>query len=333
MTHPPQAMALLDRFGRAKRKLRVSLTDRCNFRCPYCMPENPQWLDREHLLDFDQRLGLLELMVRELGIQQLRLTGGEPLLYPQLLELLAALQPLRKEGLQRISMTSNGYLLERQADALAAAGLDDLNVSLDAVEDGRFRALSGGRALAPVLAGITASRAAGLPVKLNAVLLHQHNADQLWPLLDWAAEQGLPLRFIEFMPLDGRGAWSRERVVTERQILDEISTREPRIQELGPRGPASYYELPNRNLQIGIIPTITRPFCGDCDRLRLTAAGELLACLFSTKGPNLKQALAEGADRATIKREIRSAVWAKDEGYVAHPGYTERTISMHGIGG
>ena len=172
-----------------------------------------------------------------------------------------------------------------------------------------------------------------MPIKLNAVLLHQHNSDQLWPLLDWAAEQGLPLRFIEFMPLDGRGAWSRERVVTERQILDEIRTREPNIQELGARGPASYYALPDRKLEIGIIPTITRPFCGDCDRLRLTAAGELLACLFSSRGPNLKQALAGGADRAAIKREIRSAVWAKDEGYVARPGYTERTISMHGIGG
>lgn len=333
MTHPPQAMALLDRFGRAKRKLRLSLTDRCNFRCPYCMPENPQWLDSEHLLDFDQRLGLVSLMVRELGIQQLRLTGGEPLLYPQLLELLKALQPLREHGLQRISMTSNGYLLDRHAEALAAAGLDDLNVSLDAVEDQRFRALSGGRALAPVLAGIDAARRAGLPIKLNAVLLHQHNADQLWPLLDWAAEQGLPLRFIEFMPLDGRGAWSRERVVTERQILDEIRAREPHMQELGARGPASYYALPGRKLEIGVIPTITRPFCGDCDRLRLTASGELLACLFSSQGPNLKQALDGGADHGALKREIRSAVWAKDEGYVAHPGYTERTISMHGIGG
>lgn len=333
MTHPPQAMALLDQFGRAKRKLRVSLTDRCNFRCPYCMPETPQWLPKDQLLSFDQRRLLIRILVTELGITHLRLTGGEPLLYPQLVELLHELKPLRSEGLQRISITSNGFLLANQANALASAGVDDINVSLDAVEDARFRALSGGRPLAPVLEGIAAAKAAGLPIKLNSVLLHQHNDDQLWPLLDWATEQRLPLRFIEFMPLDGRGAWSKERVVTERQILDQIGAQESVTERSGLPGPATYYHLAKRGIDIGIIPTITRPFCGDCDRLRLTAAGELLACLFSSSGPNLRQALHDGASATQIKRQIRAAVWAKDEGYVAHPGYTERPITMHGIGG
>lgn len=335
MTQEPQAIALIDRFGRSKRKLRVSLTDRCNFRCPYCMPESPQWLPTEQLLRFDERLRLLQLVVSEFGIREIRLTGGEPLLYPQLPELLQALQGLRADGLQRIALTTNAYLLERHAEMLKQAGLDDLNVSLDALDPPCFERLSGGRSIQPVLAGIDAARQQGLPIKINSVLIHGHNADQLWPLVDWAADRQLPLRFIEFMPLDGRGAWQRNRVVTATELLAQLAEKDQLVAEAKREGPAQYYWLRKRQIRIGMIPTVSQPFCGDCDRLRVTAEGQLLACLFSNSGPQLMPLLrntSAGKD-AQLKALIRQAVWAKDEGYVSRPGYTERPISMHGIGG
>ena len=324
---------LLDRHGRVKRKLRVSLTDRCNLSCPYCMPEQPQWLPRRELLSFEEWLQVLRVMVGALGITHLRLTGGEPLLRRGLAGFVQLLQPLRELGLRRISLTTNGVLLAAQAEPLRAAGLDDLNVSLDTLDPAHFGRLSGGRgSLQQVLDGIGAARASGLPVKLNCVVIRGYNENDVLPLARWAAGEDLPLRFIEFMPLDGRGEWSAERVVGEDEILQSLA-REFRV-EPQPRDsdPATYYLLDGR-YRLGVISTISKPFCASCDRIRVTATGELYACLFSARGRDLRTPLRAGATGAELAQIVRAHVWHKEPGYAAQPGYVERPLTMHALGG
>lgn len=328
---PPTS--LLDRHGRIKRKLRVSLTDRCNLRCPYCMPEHPEWLPKAQLLDNQEWQRLLTLFVSELGINQLRLTGGEPLLRPDLEQFIGALQVLRKSGLQRVSLTTNGLSLHFRAKALKAAGLDDLNVSLDTLDSAHFARLSGGRgSLQQVLDGIVAAKTAGLPLKLNCVVIRGYNENDILPLVHWSYERNLPLRFIEFMPLDGRGAWSEERVVSEAEILQTVA-RDFRI-EPQPRShePATYHLL-NGKYHLGVISTISKPFCSSCDRLRLTAEGELYSCLFSAKGRDLRTPLRNETSDEELAQIIRGHVWHKERGYAAQPGYVERPLTMHALGG
>jgi GTP 3',8-cyclase len=334
---PATVGALRDHHGRTKRKLRISLTDRCNFRCPYCMPERPEFMDRADRLTRPELRRLLHLFVGELGIQRLRLTGGEPLLRRDLEGVIEDCGELRALGLERVSLTTNAALLARRAAALKTAGLDDLNISLDALDPKVFARLSGGRAVGPVLEGIAAAQAAGLALKLNAVIVRGINQTEVLPLTHWALERGLPLRFIEFMPLDGRGEWSRERVVTEAEIL-ELLRHEYQVTAL-PRSndPAAYFSLLGGRLHegadLGIIATVSNPFCASCDRLRVTADGKLYPCLFSENGPSLRDAMRRGADDAELAALIRGGVWRKDAGFVAHPGYTERPIAMNSLGG
>lgn len=330
MSGPVQA-PLVDARGRLKRKLRVSLTDRCNLRCHYCMPEQPRWLPKAALMSREELRRLVGLFVRALGIAELRLTGGEPLLRPDLENIVRELGALRAQGLERIALTSNAARLAPRAEALRAAGLDDLNISLDAIEPERFRALTGG-ALAPVLAGIAAAVAAGLPLKLNCVLIRGANDDQVLPLHQWARERGLPLRYIEFMPLDGRQSWAPEKVYREDEIIAQLSALEP-LRAL-PRGndPAAYYASAD-GYRVGVISTISKPFCSSCDRLRLDARGQLYTCLFSAQSCDLLTPLRAGADDAALLALIRNAVWHKPAGYAEQPGYVERTITMHHLGG
>lgn len=324
--------ALADQRGRAKHKLRISLTDRCNFRCPYCMPDDPKWLPRNELLSFEELLRLSSLFVA-LGIDQIRLTGGEPLLRKDIDLFVSELNGLRSQGLRRISLTSNGILLPRLAGTLKQAGVDDVNISLDTLDPQRFLRLSGGRSSPDeVIAGIHAAREAGLEVKLNTVVMRGYNEQDVLPLMQWAIKEDLSLRFIEFMPLDGSGHWSRDKVVSEQEILDTLRARYE-IRQL-PHGdePATYYEL-DGNYSLGIIPTISNPFCRTCNRLRLTATGELYACLFSASGRDLRTALREGMDDAGIEQIIRHHVWHKEAGYAVSQGYVERPITMHALGG
>ncbi|HEX4871114.1 MAG TPA: GTP 3',8-cyclase MoaA [Nevskiaceae bacterium] len=323
---------LIDRHGRRKGKLRVSLTDRCDFQCVYCMPERPRWRPAERLIRAPELHRLVGLMVRRLGIQALRLTGGEPLLREDLEGLIADLAPLRAQGLQRISLTTNAARLAGRARALRAAGLDDLNISLDAVDDAVFRRLSGGHPVAPVLAGIEAAVAAGLPVKLNMVVMRGLNQEQLLPTARWAFERGLPLRLIEFMPLDGRGGWSADQVVGEAELIEALS-RHYTVQALPEdAAPAREYRLDGEH-RLGVISTISNPFCTRCDRIRLAADGRLYSCLFAAGGPDLLGALREGADDDALEALIRDTVRDKPAGYIARPGYVERPITMHGLGG
>ncbi|WP_028079197.1 GTP 3',8-cyclase MoaA [Solimonas soli] len=321
---------LIDQHGRRKRKLRISLTDRCNFRCRYCMPEHPQWLPKSQLLSFEEIVRVARVMVAD-GIQHIRLTGGEPLLRRGLVDCVAALDALRGQGLQRISMTSNASLLAPLAAPLKAAGLDDLNISLDSAEPATFERMTG-RPLAPVIAGIDAAVAAGLPLKLNSVLLRDDNGAQIVALTEWARARGLPLRFIEYMPLDTPGRWQREQVVSEAEILAALRERFD-VQAL-PRGadPATRYVV-DGDYQIGIISTVSNPFCASCDRLRITATGELYTCLFAQTGTSLRTLLREGAADAALLDTIRDAVWRKKAGYVTERGPVERPITMHAMGG
>lgn len=322
---------LSDSRGRVKRKLRLSLTDRCNLRCHYCMPEHPRWLAKATLMNAAELQRLVGLFVRSLGIQELRLTGGEPLLRPDLVDLVRALGALRERGLERIALSSNAVRLAPRAAALRAAGLDDLNISLDAVEPERFAALTGGR-LEPVLEGIAAAVAAGLPVKLNCVLIRGANEDQVRPLTAWARARGLPLRFIEFMPLDGRQGWATDKVYREDEILAQLRGEEALVAEPRNSDPASYYRYAD-GYRIGVISTISKPFCQSCDRLRLDAQGRLYTCLFSASGCDLLTPLRAGADDAALLALIRTAVWHKPAGYAEQPGYVERPITMHHLGG
>lgn len=335
---PPQVgQPLQDQWGRHKRKLRLSLTDRCNFHCQYCMPDHPDWLPKRELLSFEQLQRISQVFVG-LGIEQIRLTGGEPLLRQGLVHWLAELNTLRAQGLQRISLSSNGFYLADQAAALKAAGLDDVNISLDSLQPARFRELTR-QPLAPVLDGIAAAQAAGLPVKINTVLMRGHNDDEIESLLDWAGEQGLELRFIEYMPLGDVRHWQRERVVSEVEILQRVAAVCGSIEALPEDGnPARSYRLgsahPHRPAQqFGVISTISRPFCQRCDRLRLTATGELYTCLFANQGQPLRGLLERPEDIGALEQAIRGSVWAKDAGYALSQAAPSRRISMHHLGG
>jgi cyclic pyranopterin phosphate synthase len=294
------------------------------------MPEHPDWLPRKSLLERDEIARLARLFVAQ-GIDQIRLTGGEPLLRRDLVECIRAIDALREHGLRRLSMTTNASRIAPVAATLVAAGIDDFNVSLDAVDAAVFQRLTK-REIAPVLDGIQALADAGASVKLNAVVVRGDNEGEVVPLLEWAMARGLPLRFIEYMPLDAPGHWRRDAVVSEAEMLAAISARHS-VESL-PResDPASPYRV-DGHYPLGIISTVSHPFCATCDRLRITATGELFTCLFSPVGTPLGARMREGADDETLGATVRRAVWLKDAGYAARPGPVERTITMHAMGG
>ncbi|QWT20505.1 GTP 3',8-cyclase MoaA [Bacillus sp. NP157] len=322
--------SLIDNHGRTKRKLRISLTDRCNFRCTYCMPEQPDWLPRASLLSRDEIVRLAGLFVDQ-GITQVRLTGGEPLLRRDLLECVRGIAALRERGLARLSMTTNASRIAPLAAALVEAGIDDFNVSLDAVDATVFRHLTK-REVAPVLDGIHALLDAGANVKLNAVVVRGDNDSEVVPLLEWAMARNLPLRFIEYMPLDAPGHWRRDAVFSEAEMLSAIAASH-HVEAL-PRhsDPATPYQVDGQ-YPLGIISTVSNPFCSSCDRLRLTATGELFTCLFSPVGTPLGARMRGGDDDDTLTVAVRRAVWLKEAGYAAQPGPVERPITMHAMGG
>jgi GTP 3',8-cyclase len=321
---------LTDRHGRSKRKLRISLTDRCNFRCTYCMPEHPDWLPKASLLARAEITRLAGLFVDH-GIDQIRLTGGEPLLRRDLLECVRDIDALRARGLRRLSMTTNASRIARRARELVEAGIDDFNVSLDAIDADTFRRLTL-REIEPVFDGIDALVAAGANVKLNAVVIRGDNDKDIVPLLEWAMARGLPLRYIEYMPLDAPGHWKRDAVVSEADMLEAI--RERHSVESQPRGadPATPY-LVDGHYPLGIISTVSNPFCSTCDRLRLTATGELFTCLFSPIGTPLGARMREGIEDDVLAGQVRRAVWLKDAGYASRPGPVDRPLTMHAMGG
>jgi cyclic pyranopterin phosphate synthase len=354
---PSSTTGLLDRHGRVATDLRVSLTDRCNLRCTYCMPaDGLPWLDRQQALTADEVVRLVTIAVVDLGVRQVRFTGGEPLLRKDLLEIVercAAIDP-RPE----LSLTTNAIGLAERAEALAAAGLDRVNVSLDSLHAQTFAEITRRPFLARVLEGVDAAARAGLgPVKINAVLLPGVNDHEAPDLVAWALREGHELRFIEQMPLDADHTWNRDSMVTADDVRSRLAERFALSPVDEPRdgAPAERFRavsLPGAagggadgrggegpdpaplSGTIGIIASVTEPFCGDCRRTRLTAEGSVRSCLFSHTETDLRGLLRDGADDRAIADRWRDAMWAKPAGHgLDDPSFVQPARSMSAIGG
>ena len=325
---------LVDSFGRAARDLRVSLTDRCNLRCTYCMPaEGLAWAPSSELLTDDELVRVVGLLV-ELGIGSIRLTGGEPLLRPGVTGLVARLAELTPRP--RLAATTNGLSLTRLAGPLREAGLDRVNVSLDTLRPDRFAALTRRDRHADVVAGLAAAAAAGLgPVKVNTVLLRGVNDDEAADLLDWCLERGYELRFIEQMPLDPQHSWDRGQMVTGAEILERLSQRHTLtpVEERG-SAPAETWYVDGGPALVGVVGSVTAPFCGACDRLRLTADGQLRTCLFARSESDLRGPLRDGVSDRELEQLIRAAVAGKKAGHgIDEPTFLQPDRPMSAIGG
>jgi cyclic pyranopterin phosphate synthase len=327
---------LVDTFGRVATDLRVSLTDRCNLRCSYCMPpEGLEWLPAPEMLTDDEVVRLVSVAVAE-GVTEVRFTGGEPLLRRGLVSIVSRVAALRPRPLT--SLTTNGIGLARTAKDLKAAGLDRVNVSLDTLDRERFKTLARRDRLADVLAGLAAAADAGLvPVKINAVLLRGVNDDEAAPLLRWALGEGYHLRFIEQMPLDAQHGWDRATMVTAEETLARL-TAEFDLTPVGAaeRGsaPAEEWVVDGGPGRVGVIASVTRPFCGACDRVRLTADGQLRNCLFAREESDLRTPLRAGASDEDLAVRMRAALAAKLPGHgIDDPGFLQPSRPMSAIGG
>ena len=332
----PADPRLVDSFGRVATDLRISLTDRCNLRCSYCMPaEGLDWMPRAEQLTDDELVRLITIAVRELGIEELRFTGGEPLLRRGLEGVIAASAALTPRPY--ISLTTNGIGLARRADALAAAGVNRLNVSMDTLRPERFATITRRDRLSDVLGGLTAARAAGLdPIKINTVLLRGVNDDEAVPLLRFAVEQGYEQRFIEQMPLDAQHGWERTEMITAGEILQSLRTAFTLTPDPTERGgaPAERWLVDGGPAVVGVIASVTRPFCGACDRTRLTADGQVRSCLFARTETDLRAMLRGGCTDAEIADAWRYAMWGKLAGHgIDDPGFLQPDRPMSAIGG
>ncbi|WP_028183099.1 GTP 3',8-cyclase MoaA [Salinispora arenicola] len=332
----PTAGLLVDRHGRVARSLRVSLTDKCNLRCTYCMPaEGLPWVAGPQLLDDDEVVRLIRVAVRRLGVTDVRFTGGEPLIRPGLVGIVAAVAAMTPRP--RISLTTNGIGLDRLAPALHAAGLDRVNVSLDTLDRERFVQLSRRDRLDAVLTGLTSAAQAGLaPIKINTVLMRGINDDEAPALLRFALDNHYQLRFIEQMPLDAQHGWDRSTMITADEILTALRSAYVLEPDPAHRGaaPAETWLVDGGPARVGVIATVTRPFCGDCDRTRLTADGQVRNCLFATTESDLREALRAGADDDEVARRWRAAMWGKRAGHgIDDPTFLQPDRSMSAIGG
>lgn len=325
---------LADGYGRIATDLRVSLTDRCNLRCEYCMPaEGLDWLPSEAVLTDDEVVRLITIGVERLGIREVRFTGGEPLVRRGLVDIVARTHALGVET----SLTTNALGLARTATALAAAGLDRVNVSIDSIRPDTFAAVTRRDRLADVIAGLAAAQAAGLgPIKLNAVLLRGVNDDQAPELLRWAIEHGYRLRFIEQMPLDAQHGWSRAAMVTADEIQALLEQEFDLAPAVEPRGsaPAELFTVDGGPATVGIIASVSRPFCGDCDRVRLTADGQVRNCLFAREESDLRAALRGGAsDEELAERWVRAMAGKRAGHGIDDPTFLQPDRPMSAIGG
>ncbi len=321
---------LVDAHRRELTDLRVSVTDRCNFRCRYCMPaEGMEWLDRSNLLSFEEIERLVRVLVA-LGIRDVRLTGGEPLARREFPKLVAMLRTI--EGIGDLAVTTNGYLLERDADALVAAGIDRINVSIDALARDRFHEITRRDALPQVLRGLAAIAAHERvrPIKVNAVAMRDFTEDEVFRFCDLARSSEYQVRFIEFMPLDGDRAWDMDQVLTGAEIRALIETRHELVPvPREPHATARVYRFAEGGGEIGFINPVSEPFCADCNRLRLTADGKLRTCLFSIRETDLREPLRSGASDEDLIGIIRDAAWRKElKHHVNEPGFVAPPRTM-----
>jgi cyclic pyranopterin phosphate synthase len=334
-TPAPTSGPLVDTYRRVADDLRVSVTDKCNFRCTYCMPaEGLPWLPREQVLRFEEIVRLVGIFAR-LGVKEVKLTGGEPTVRRDLPRLVAMLREAQPD--LALSMTTNGFLLDRLAEALAQAGLDRVTVSCDSLMRHRFAEMTRRDALDKVFEGIAAAERAGLtPIKLNCVVIAGTNDDEVTDFARHVRETGYEIRFIEYMPLDAEQKWERDKVVPSAQILEAIDSRFPLIAVGGSdQEPATTFRFADGAPgAVGVIASVTEPFCETCNRLRLTADGQLRACLFAMYESDLRTPLREGASDDQLEGLIRQNVWRKWEGHkINHPDFERPSRSMSMIGG
>ena len=332
-------MKLIDSYGRIHRDLRVSLTDRCSLRCTYCMPFNfDKWLPNETLLTATEIVKVIEIAVSQ-GIKEVRLTGGEPLLRPDIVEIVSRINSL--ETVPELSMTTNGVALAKFANDLAKAGLKRINISLDTLDWERFKRLTFRDRYDDVIEGIAAAKSAGLaPIKINTVLMRDINGDEALPLLKWALKENLNLRFIEQMPLDAGDAWTRSNLITADEIYSQLSS-EFDLTPVAERGssPAEEFYVNGGPATVGIIGSVTRSFCANCDRLRLTSDGQLRNCLFSNEETDLRSILrnrnlTEHEKLEDIVKAFGLSVKAKLPGNgINNPDFVKPVRPMSAIGG
>ena len=335
MTPETSKPKLIDGMGRTIVNLRISVTDRCNFRCTYCMPaDNVEFMDRSNLLSFEEIQRVAQIVSR-MGINRLRLTGGEPLMRKNLPVLIKMLNEV--DRIDDIAMTTNAYFLKDQAQGLKDAGLKRLNVSLDALDPEKFRDVNRRDCLQSVIDGLDTARKVGFQsIKINAVAVRNFSESEIMSLIEMGRSDGFEIRFIEFMPLDSDKVWERDKVLFGHEIIDMIKQN----YELIPIdnsleiGPASEYNFADGKGKIGIITAVSNPFCDHCNRIRMTADGKLRTCLFSTNETNLKELIRSGATDETIIETIKQAVLVKEPGHKINLDDFERpTRAMHAIGG
>ena len=326
---------LTDSYGRVARKLRISVTDRCNFRCQFCMPTHPVWLPHSEILTFEEIRHVASLFA-QMGVENIRLSGGEPLMRRDIERLVRLLA--ETPGLRQFSMTTNGFLLEEKAAALKRAGLKGVTVSLHSLKPERFSEITGGGPYEKVIQGIKAAKSNGFkPLKINAVIIRGCNDDEIADLASLATDGDVAVRFIEYMPFDGQRHWGMDRVVSGKEIVDKIQERHELVPLPRPPGStAQLYKFQDGNGEIGVITSITKPFCSDCDRIRLSADGKIVPCLFDKTGFDLRPLLRTGASDETILKFMRNAVLQKAPGVetlLKKYQQLEHIRPMHTIGG
>jgi cyclic pyranopterin phosphate synthase len=330
----PQSGPLIDTFGRVAEDMRISVTDRCNFRCTYCMPaEGLNWLPKTEILSFEELTRVLALFVR-LGVRSIKVTGGEPLVRADLPLLVRMFREVGPD--LDISITTNGVLLDRLAGPLAEAGVDRATVSCDSLLRHRFAEMTRRDALDKVLAGLRAAETAGLvPIKINCVVIGGTNDDEILDFAAWARETGYEVRFIEYMPLDADHQWEMDRVVPASRILEAIDRTYPLVSAGHEHEPATTFRFADGTPgTIGVIPSVSQPFCDTCNRLRITAEGAFRTCLFALDETDLREPMRAGASDADLEMLIRDAVWRKWSGHrIGQADFEQPARSMSMIGG
>jgi GTP 3',8-cyclase len=328
---------LIDNYGRIAKKLRISVTDRCNMRCGYCMPkDNTKWFDTTEVLSFEEIIRLSSIFAN-LGIEKIRITGGEPLIRPSIENLIKSIAKI--DHIKNIGLTTNGLLLSERVQALKSSGLDSINISLDSFKEDRFKMMTGVNGLDKVISSIQRAKDVGFDVKINTVVVRGWNDDEVVKFANFARHTGIIVRFIEFMPLDGTGIWRSDLVFSKKEMIEKLESNIGKVfpaseQELS--APAKLYSFSDRIGNVGFIPSVTEPFCNQCDRIRLTSDGRFLTCLFESPGYDIKSYLRSGASDEELSHRLIHCMTMKQEGIaslIRINGLEPKLNLMHTIGG
>jgi GTP 3',8-cyclase len=328
---------LIDNYGRIAKKLRISVTDKCNMRCGYCMPKNnTKWFDSTEVLSFEEIIRLSSILAN-LGVEKIRITGGEPLVRPMIENLIKSIAKI--PHIKNIGLTTNGLLLLERVEKLKSSGLNSVNISLDSFKEDRFKMMTGINGLGKVISSIQKAREAGFDVKINTVVIRGWNDDEVVEFANFARRTGITVRFIEFMPLDGTGIWRSDLVFSKKEMIEKL---ESGIGEVSPvleqqiSAPAKLYSFSDGIGTVGFIPSVTEPFCNQCDRIRLTSDGRFLTCLFENPGYDIKSYLRRGASDEELSQCLIQCMTMKQEGIVSLiriNGLKPKLNLMHTIGG